>query len=105
MKSADETFDLQHKYTWTASATHLDGSLNPDIDISHVEGAFVMGLGYWLTEKLIYDSKTGALLSHGTKEYNPSCSKDIPVCFKTELLKDAPNPTGVLRSKANGKPP
>ncbi|MGH0179404.1 UNVERIFIED_CONTAM: hypothetical protein FKN15_019906 [Acipenser sinensis] len=80
-------------------------NLNPDIDISHVEGAFVMGLGYWLTEKLIYDSKTGALLSHGTKEYNPSCSKDIPVCFKIELLKDTPNPTGVLRSKANGEPP
>ena len=41
-------------------------SINPEIDIGQVEGAFVMGLGYWLTEKLIYDADSGQILSHNT---------------------------------------
>ena len=33
------------------------------------------------------------------QEYNPPCSKDIPIDFRVELLKNAPNPLGVLGSK------
>ncbi|XP_072923323.1 xanthine dehydrogenase/oxidase-like isoform X2 [Hemitrygon akajei] len=80
-------------------------SLNPDVDIGQVEGAFVMGMGYWLTEKMIYDPKTGAVLNAGTWDYKPPFSKSIPVNFNIELLKNAPNPMGVLRSKASGEPP
>ncbi|XP_043920190.1 xanthine dehydrogenase-like [Protopterus annectens] len=80
-------------------------SLNPAIDVGQVEGCFVMGLGYWFTEKVIYDLNTGALLTNNTWEYKPPSSKDIPIIFNIELLKDAPNPTGVLRSKASGEPP
>ena len=36
------------------------------IDIGQVEGAFVMGVGYWLTEKLIFDKGSGQLLTHNT---------------------------------------
>uniref|UniRef100_UPI00398ECDFD xanthine dehydrogenase-like isoform X4 n=1 Tax=Pristiophorus japonicus TaxID=55135 RepID=UPI00398ECDFD len=80
-------------------------SMNPDIDIGQVEGAFVMGMGYWLMEKMIYDPKTGAVLNAGTWDYKPPFSKSIPVNFNIELLKNAPNPMGVLRSKASGEPP
>lgn len=33
------------------------------------------------------------------QEYKPPCSKDIPIEFNVTLLKNAPNPLGILRSK------
>jgi xanthine dehydrogenase/oxidase len=35
------------------------------------------------------------------KEYKPPSSKDIPIDFRVELLRDAPNPVGVLGSKGS----
>ena len=35
------------------------------------------------------------------QDYYPPFSKDIPVDFRVSLLKDAPNPLGILRSKGN----
>ena len=40
--------------------------MNPTIDIGQVEGAFVMGLGAYLSEDLFYDPETGKLLNDGT---------------------------------------
>ncbi|XP_048383084.1 xanthine dehydrogenase-like isoform X2 [Stegostoma tigrinum] len=80
-------------------------SINPAIDIGQIEGAFVMGMGYWLMEKVIYDPDTGEVLNAGTWDYKPPFSKSIPINFNIELLKNAPNVMGVLRSKASGEPP
>ncbi|PNF21137.1 hypothetical protein B7P43_G05077 [Cryptotermes secundus] len=80
-------------------------SLSPEVDIGQVEGAFVMGLGYWLMEYLTFDPETGQLLTNRTWNYKPPGVKDIPIDFRIYLRKKAPNPFGVLRSKATGEPP
>lgn len=41
-------------------------SLNPEIDLGQIEGAFVMGIGNWTSEELVYDPKTGALTNDRT---------------------------------------
>jgi xanthine dehydrogenase/oxidase len=41
-------------------------SLSPMVDIGQIEGAFVMGMGYWLSEELRYDNTSGRLLNTRT---------------------------------------
>ncbi|XP_015171182.1 PREDICTED: xanthine dehydrogenase-like [Polistes dominula] len=80
-------------------------SFNPELDLGQVEGAFIMGIGYWTSEDLIYDPKTGALTNYRTWNYKPPGAKDIPVDFRVSLRRNSPNRFGVLRSKATGEPP
>ncbi|KAF6205375.1 hypothetical protein GE061_019546 [Apolygus lucorum] len=80
-------------------------SLNPLLDVGQVEGAFVMGLGYYHSEELKRDPKTGALLTFRTWTYWPPGAKDIPVDFRVMFRRNSTNPKGVLGSKATGEPP
>ncbi|XP_046441655.1 indole-3-acetaldehyde oxidase-like isoform X1 [Daphnia pulex] len=80
-------------------------SINPLLDIGQVEGGFIMGLGLWTSEKMIYDPTTGKKLSRGTWNYYPPLNNDIPMDFRITMLKNAAHPFGVLRSKATGEPP
>jgi xanthine dehydrogenase/oxidase len=82
-------------------------SLNPAVDIGQVEGAFTMGLGYNLTEDIIYDTTPayGGVLSAGTWEYKVPSSMDIPIELNVTLLKNSVNPVGFLSSKCSGEPP
>ncbi|XP_065222148.1 xanthine dehydrogenase/oxidase-like [Planococcus citri] len=80
-------------------------SLSPTVDLGQIEGAYVMGLGYWLNEKLIFDQNTGALLTNRTWNYTIPGAKDIPVEFRVYFRRNAPNPFGVLRAKNTGEPP
>ena len=41
-------------------------SMNPHVDVGQVEGAFIMGLGLYTSEKLKFDPSTGQKLSNGT---------------------------------------
>ncbi|KAF2885005.1 hypothetical protein ILUMI_21179 [Ignelater luminosus] len=79
-------------------------SMSPEIDIGQVEGAFIMGLGYWTSEQIIFNSE-GELLTNRTWTYKPPGVKDIPVDFRVKFPKNNPNPIGVLHSKATGEPP
>ncbi|CAH2982873.1 unnamed protein product [Chilo suppressalis] len=79
-------------------------SLSPIIDIGQIEGAFVMGLGYWTSEKNLYDTDSGKLLTDRTWTYKPPGIKDIPADFRIYFRRNASNPFGVLQSKATGEP-
>ncbi|XP_036344556.1 indole-3-acetaldehyde oxidase [Rhagoletis pomonella] len=79
-------------------------SLNPNVDIGQIEGAFMMGLGYWTSEEIIVDRNTGEMKTNRTWNYKPPGAKDIPIDFRIEMLPGSPNPAGFMRSKATGEP-
>ncbi|GLV36465.1 Aldehyde oxidase 3 [Carabus blaptoides fortunei] len=72
--------------------------------VCYIEGAFVMGLGYYTCEDLIYD-KNGACLTNNTWTYKIPGFKDIPADFRVKFRQDSTNPDGVLNSKALAEPP
>nr|UZT55363.1 aldehyde oxidase 4 [Spodoptera frugiperda] len=79
-------------------------SMSPEIDVGQIEGAFVMGLGLWTSEKLVFEKSSGRLLTNRTWTYKPPGAKDIPVDFRIMFRRNSSNPAGVLRSKATGEP-
>jgi xanthine dehydrogenase/oxidase len=89
-------------------------SLNPAIDIGQVEGAYVQGLGYVLTEDVVFQPdgpNRGALNADNTWRYKIPATTTIPLEFNVDLFpkKDAPlvpdNPFELLSSKEVGEPP
>nr|XP_039264202.1 indole-3-acetaldehyde oxidase-like [Styela clava] len=80
-------------------------SINPAIDIGQAEGAFMMGVGLFTSEKMVFGPESGQLVSNNTWEYKPPASKDIPTVWNIKFLHDSPNPNGILSSKASGEPP
>lgn len=72
--------------------------MNPAIDIGQVEGAFVMGLGYWTTEQIKF-SEYGKVLTNNTYTYKIPVTKDIPIDFRIRFSEFNPNPAGILHSK------
>ncbi|XP_039281010.1 indole-3-acetaldehyde oxidase [Nilaparvata lugens] len=95
----------QHMILRTDVIQDAGQSLSPYIDIGQIEGAFIMGLGYFLWEKLIFDKETGKLLTDRTWNYKTPGAKDIPANLNITLKRNSKNPHGVLRSKATGEPP
>ncbi|MEM7643182.1 MAG: molybdopterin cofactor-binding domain-containing protein, partial [Pseudomonadota bacterium] len=90
-------------------------SLNPAIDIGQVEGAFVQGLGYVLTEQLVFQPdgpEAGRLNTLNTWRYKPPATTTIPLELNTHLFPRSLAPhvpespyEGVLSSKEVGEPP
>ncbi|XP_058838419.1 uncharacterized protein LOC131694065 [Topomyia yanbarensis] len=79
-------------------------SISPGIDIGQIEGAFVMGIGLYFTENLIYSRTNGQLLTNRTWNYHLPGAKDIPIDFRVRLLHNTFNENFVLRSKTTGEP-
>ncbi len=89
-------------------------SLNPAIDIGQVEGAFVQGIGYVLSEKLVFETEgvnEGRLNTLNTWTYKPPATTSIPLemnvyLFPRDLASNVPeSPTDILSSKEIGEPP
>ncbi|CAG9763262.1 unnamed protein product [Ceutorhynchus assimilis] len=79
-------------------------SMSPLIDIGQLEGALVMGLGYYSTEELIFNEE-GKLLTNRPWNYKVPGAKDIPQDFRVRFSNKSLNPVGVLKSKAIAEPP
>ncbi len=79
-------------------------SLNPDLDIGQVEGAYVQGAGWLTMEELVWDEK-GHLKTHAPSTYKiPACS-DRPDVFNVTLWDGRNREKTIYRSKAVGEPP
>jgi xanthine dehydrogenase/oxidase len=89
-------------------------SLNPAIDIGQVEGAFIQGVGYVLSESLVFQpdgDERGRLNTTNTWRYKPPATTTIPLelnvyLFPRELAGDVPeNPNNLFSAKEIGEPP
>ena len=74
--------------------------LNPAIDLGQIEGGFVCGLGFLFREQLQLSGSAPTLYNHGTWEYKPPCSLDVPVDFRVAYLGKTEHNGMVLSSKA-----
>ncbi|MBE0663895.1 MAG: xanthine dehydrogenase molybdopterin binding subunit [Bacteroidales bacterium] len=79
-------------------------SINEGIDLGQVTGGFIQGVG-WCTTEVVKWNKDGHLLNHSPDTYKIPSIGDMPEIFNIELLKDAPNPSVIKKSKAVGEPP
>ncbi|KAJ8719327.1 hypothetical protein PYW08_011502 [Mythimna loreyi] len=79
-------------------------SINPEIDIGQIEGAFIMGVGYWTSEKLVMDHETGAMLTDRSWDYHLQQARDIPQTFNVTFRNSHSNDR-ILGSKGLGEPP
>jgi xanthine dehydrogenase large subunit len=79
-------------------------SINEGIDLGQVTGGFIQGVG-WCTTEVVKWNKEGHLLNHSPDTYKIPSIGDMPEVFNVELLKDAPNPSVIKKSKAVGEPP
>jgi xanthine dehydrogenase/oxidase len=91
-------------------------SMNPAIDIGQVEGAFVQGVGYLMTEKLVFQDdgpEIGRLNTTNTWRYKVPAVSSIPLSLNTHLfprdslsVKDIPeDPNDIFSAKEVGEPP
>ena len=89
-------------------------SLNPALDIGQVEGAFVQGIGYVLTEKLVFEpdgDEKGRLNTDNTWRYKPPAISTIPLqmntyLFPRDLAANVPEePDSLFSAKEVGEPP
>lgn len=79
-------------------------SLNPAIDIGQIEGGFVQGAGWLMTEEVVWDGE-GRLMTHTPSTYKiPACS-DRPAIFNVALWDARNREATIYRSKAVGEPP
>ncbi|MFC3193791.1 molybdopterin cofactor-binding domain-containing protein [Marinicella sediminis] len=89
-------------------------SINPALDIGQVEGAFIQGVGYVMTEKLVFEPEgdhQGRLNTVNTWRYKPPAITNIPLelnvhLFPRDLADHVPeNPNELMSAKEVGEPP
>ncbi|KAM7528388.1 hypothetical protein LguiB_031798 [Lonicera macranthoides] len=79
-------------------------SLNPAVDLGQIEGAFVQGIGFFMSEEYLSNSD-GMVVTVGTWTYEIPTIDTIPTRFNVEVLNSGHHKQRVLSSKASGEPP
>ncbi len=83
---------------------HDAGTLiNPALAEAQVHGGMSMGIGFGLSEKLMFDPKTGRALNNNLLDYKLSTFMDHPRL--KALFVENPEPTSAFGTKALGEPP
>ena len=77
-------------------------SLNPLLDIGQAEGGFLFGVGYYMTEEMIY-TESGELISNNVSSYKIPGAGDVPLDWDIELLNHEPGHSGLHNSKGIGE--
>uniref|UniRef100_A0A1B6MU56 Aldehyde oxidase/xanthine dehydrogenase second molybdopterin binding domain-containing protein n=1 Tax=Graphocephala atropunctata TaxID=36148 RepID=A0A1B6MU56_9HEMI len=95
----------EHKVIRVDLLEDCGNTLNPFIDIGQVEGAFVMGLGYFTSEEIIRDPLTGRVLTNRSLTYKVPGPKDIPIDLRVYLQNKGDSSQAVLGAKALSEPP
>lgn len=99
-----DTLTGEHRVLAVDILHDVGRSLNPQIDLGQIEGAFLQGQGWLTTEELVFDDR-GRLLTHSPATYKIPTASDRARRFTITLWNgDNVKPT-IHRSKAVGEPP
>ena len=77
--------------------------VNPQLAAAQVHGGMSMGIGYGLSEQLLFDPKTGKPLNNNLLDYKLSTTMDHPH-LEAEFVENF-EPTSPFGTKALGEPP
>jgi len=94
----------EHTLLTTDIVMDVGEAINPAIDISQVEAAFMQGYGWVAMEDTTFTSE-GLLSSRGHAEYNIPSIGDCPPRFNVSLLQSPGKKHLLYSSKGIGEPP
>ena len=77
--------------------------INPQLAAAQVHGGISMGIGFALSEQMLYDEKTGRLLNGNLLDYKLSSTMDHPH-LEAQFVENF-EPTSPFGTKALGEPP
>ena len=77
--------------------------INPALAEAQVHGGMSMGIGFGLSERLLFDPKTGRALNDNLLDYKLSTFMDHPR-LKAAFVEN-PEPTSAFGTKSLGEPP
>jgi xanthine dehydrogenase large subunit len=100
-----DTLTGEHRVLRADLLHDVGRSLNPQLDIGQIEGAFVQGMGWLTTEELHWDAATGALETLAPTTYKIPAVHDIPPDFRVALFDNTNLAESIHQSKAVGEPP
>jgi hypothetical protein len=73
--------------------------------LARARAGLLLGMGGMTCEEVVHDPATGERVSKGSFDYHIPTALDLPHQLNVTLLPHAPNPKGVLSSKATAEPP